>query len=389
MKILIISHEYPPVGGGGGVAVFDLVQELAKRKSIKIDVLTVGGPSLKNVEKCKNVTMYRIKTISKCSLETNTAFLALLSYINFVILGIIYGIKLMMLEKYDVIHSHFIIPSGIIGSVLSFIFFVPHIVTVYEADILNPKKGCRMPYNFCLRWLITFLFKFSSCVVTISHHIQKEVIDFYYKNIRKLEVIHLGINLQENLIISERQKYNLDEKDFVITTIGRLVERKGIKFLVKAVSEIKDNNVKLIIIGEGPQKVEIQNFISQHKLSDRVMILGRVSEKEKKEILSLSDIFVLPSLHEGFGLVILEAMEYGLPVITTNHGGQTEIIEDQTNGFLIPVGNWTELKEKILLLRQNKNLWHQIYYNNKSKVKSFSVKDEADKYINIYKRILQ
>lgn len=387
MKILTITHEYPPVGGGGGVAVDLLVKEL--KKNHKIYIITVGNITTPKVENKQDVVICRIKIPWKTSIEAGNKFVAVFSFFLFIFYAVMCGFLLLLEEKFDVIHSHFVLPAGVSGAILSYIFHIPHVVTIYEADVLDVSKNCLVPYkNFVLKSIIKLILNKASCIVAISTRIKNVIQNFY--NIKKdISVINWGINLTKpkpNTKL-DRCKLGLTDKDFVIISIGRLVKRKGFEFLIEAMNKIQNPNIKLLLVGDGPEKKQIQQLIKKYNLDNRVKLLGKVSTEEKYKLLLLSEIFVLPSLHEGFGIVILEAMSVGLPVIVTNNGGQTDIVLDGINGFLIPICNAEKIAEKILQLYLNPQLREKMSLNNIDRIKNFSIENTCNKYNFLFQQL--
>ena len=138
-----------------------------------------------------------------------------------------------------------------------------------------------------------------------------------------------------------------------ILYIGRLVYYKGVDVLIRSFSEVlKDvNGAKLIIVGEGPMKQEWQNLVTELHLENSVSFLGRISNSEKLALLSQCSALALPSLFEGFGLVVLEAFALKKTVLVTNIPPFDEIVEDGQDGFLITPTDlimWKEIMKKLL-----------------------------------------
>jgi len=104
-------------------------------------------------------------------------------------------------------------------------------------------------------------------------------------------------------------------------------------------NELKHKNAKLLIMGTGPQREELEALVAQYGIQDKVKFLGFVSDEEKPRVLRMADAFVSTSQHEGFGLVFLEAMACGLPVVGYNYGGQTDFLDDQQTGRVVPLGS--------------------------------------------------
>ena len=170
-----------------------------------------------------------------------------------------------------------------------------------------------------------------------------------------------------------RKGLGLDENLFYTISIGRLVKRKGFEFLIKAIKNTPDN-IHALIIGEGPEKDNLVNLAKELNVSGRIHFLGFVSEIEKFQYLQNSDVYVLSSLHEGFGIVLQEAMQVGLPIISTDNGGQVDFIKEGKNGYLVHFGDVEALASVINKFEQDNQLKINFSEYNKEEAKKFENK---------------
>ena len=178
---------------------------------------------------------------------------------------------------------------------------------------------------------------------------------------------------------------------FTILFVGFFIESKGIKDLLKVARMIKDKNIidlKIQIAGKGELENYIKQFIEENKLQDLVVLVGWISGKKKEELFRSSDVFVLPSYKEGMPISILEAMSYGLPVISTNIAGIPDVITDGENGYMIIPGDTTELYNKIIYLKENKQLLDQVRINNLKVIKDYSDEHVFNMLVNKYNEYL-
>jgi glycosyltransferase involved in cell wall biosynthesis len=169
-----------------------------------------------------------------------------------------------------------------------------------------------------------------------------------------------------------RAKYSVPKDAFVISTAGRLVEQKGQRFLIEAFASLGDKEAHLFVFGEGARRPDLEEAVKNHGLEHNIHLPGAVSIKD---IVALSDIFVLPSLWEGMPLILLEAMAGGLPIVATNISGARELIEDGNNGFLVPPKDAGALKEKILLLKNDTALKTSFRETSLKGVQKFSIEN--------------
>ena len=135
-------------------------------------------------------------------------------------------------------------------------------------------------------------------------------------------------------------------------------------------------NIESLIIGNGPEKENLLKLAKELKVSDRLHLLGFIDEEKKFQYLDNSDVYVLSSLHEGFGIVLQEAMQIGLPIVATNNGGQVDFIKNGKNGFLVNVGD-----EKVLSKTISKLIKKSLRYNNL--IEKFSLKTISGDYLRL------
>lgn len=147
----------------------------------------------------------------------------------------------------------------------------------------------------------------------------------------------------------------MDKK--TILYVGRLSTEKGVKYLVRAMNYFNQERVKLEIVGRGPKLLELREYVKKNSLEGNVTFHGHLPHEKLPKIYARADVFVLPSIvKENSPLTPLEAMAMQTPVITTNYGGQAELVEDGFNGFLTPPKNSKEMADKIKILLNNPSL---------------------------------
>jgi glycosyltransferase involved in cell wall biosynthesis len=175
--------------------------------------------------------------------------------------------------------------------------------------------------------------------------------------------------------------------------VGRLIDWKGVKYLVEAMKVVAEKlpKTKLLIIGTGPEKINIQNLIQELALNNNIILLGEIKNTEIKNYYSIADIFIIPSIvvnghTEGLGVVTIEAMACGTPAIGTNVGGIPDVIKDGYNGFLVPPKSSDALATKIIEILSNQELQEFFTKNGIRTVKEkFSWVTVSDKFVNLFK----
>ncbi|MEX2054931.1 MAG: glycosyltransferase, partial [Candidatus Andersenbacteria bacterium] len=336
MKILIINFEYPPLGGGGGVATKDFGEELARQH--EVHVITTWFKGLKRYECVAGVHIHRVRVVGRQSLPTST----LTSMITFVPAAVMTGIRLCRQNAFEVINAQFVLPSGVPAVVLAKMFRLPLVVSFIGGDIYDPSKGVSPHRHWLLRSLIRFISRQAIAGTAISHDTKRRAETLHGVSL-PITVTPLGLR-PVSVAPTSRAALGLSDNSFLFITIGRLIPRKGYEMLLSAWQDIPES---LAIIGSGPLKKPLQELIKKYQLANRVRILGYVEESTKNQMLRVADAYISASNHEGFGIVFLEAMAAGLPIIALNDGGHTDFLTADENALLIPPQNPTALQQAV------------------------------------------
>lgn len=236
--------------------------------------------------------------------------------------------------------------------------------------------------------------------VWLSHHTKKIIaVSDQLRNAQikmgispdKVVTIYNGIDIAK---FKKQDKYKarsllgLSMNEHVVGTISRLIPSKGIDIFLGALAlQNRKRPIKGLIIGDGPERPVLQNLAQELNLSDKVLFLGHRTDIPM--LLSALDVFILPSRQEGFGLVIPESLCLGLPVIASNTGGITEIIESGSNGLLFTPGNVEELSKHISTLMYNEELRDRLAKNGMESVsKKFSSEQMVKSTSLLYQNII-
>jgi len=295
-------------------------------------------------------------------------------------------------ERPDIIHGQWAFPGGYIAYIMSKIFNKKSVITVHFAEIPLLKK-----FNL-LKKIVVRALNHSSEIVAVSNFTKNELVNLGVKEDR-ITIIKPIPNFIKKPIIQENSFEELKikfthSKDKIIFFLGRLVERKGVEFLIQALPLIKSKNFHLIISGEGHLLEKLKKLTKSLDLNHKVTFFESPTDSEIAMLGSISDVFVCPSIvdskgeTEGLGLVIVEAMAFGLPVIATSVGGIVDIIKNEENGILIPQKDPKSIANAIERLFQDENLTKKILKRSNETVMEFSPKIIANEYLRVYKKIL-
>ncbi len=361
MNILMINFEYPPLGGGGGVATHDIAQELSQRHTVH--VLTTAFTGLPREEIVEGVVVHRVPVLGRVSLPTAT----FISLITFAPAALFAGIRIMKKTKFDVVYAQFVIPSGLPAAWLSMLFRVPFVLTFVGGDIYDPSKGISPHRHMLLRAVIRWIASRAHARTAISTDTKTRTIELHGV-LQPITVVPIGLKPQ-HIPEASRDAFGFLEEDIICISIGRLVPRKGYDILLSAWKSVP--RAKLIIIGDGPLKAHLQTVVEKYYLAERVQLMGQVDETAKFQLLSLSDVYVSAAQHEGFGIVFLEAMRAGLPIVATNDGGQTDFLIDGEHALLTAPHDDSAIAKAVNTLIDTTELRMVMGERNKKEVKKY------------------
>ena len=294
--------------------------------------------------------------------------------------------KKWILGEVDILHStSFCAPKNHYGKL---------IVTIYDLSFLtHPQCHVEANRKHCLQGTIDSI-KHADIIIAISHHGKKEILKYFDINEAKIKVIHLAANdifkpKDEEAKKAVLEKYDISQ-DYIFN-LGTLEPRKNIKTLIEAyarlLSIVKSKNLLVIGGGRGWLHSEIDKLVKSLNLQQYIKFIGYVKEEDLPALYSAAKLFVYPSLYEGFGLPVLEAMACGTPVITSNSSSLPEIAGDAA--LLVEPTDNRQLADYILKLIDDEKLRHQMSSKGLEQAKKFSWGKTARETLDIYEKTYQ
>jgi glycosyltransferase involved in cell wall biosynthesis len=380
MRILFCNYEYPPLGGGGGVINALLAQELAKQH--EVTVLTSLGQSVPAESLERGVRVLRVPIFVRRQ-EANASLHSMLA---FIIMGSKAGRELLRTQRFDLINTHFVLPTGPVGDILARAAGIPNVLTVHAGDLYDPSKFTSPHRHPLLRAWIRRLLRRSDLVVGQSRNTLDNMRRFYTPEIEGVR-IPLGIQ-KPQVEIGSRRSYGFAENEILCVTVARLVARKALHQLIAMMDALRKEKVRLLIIGTGPQEHRLKEEARQRGLENRICFMGHVEESEKFRLLKMCDLYISTSQHEGFGLVFLEAMACALPIVCYSHGGQTDFLEDTITGYLLPLNDLAGFLDACRRLMKDRALRLRIGQENVRRVGELFIDRCARRYEEIFQEAI-
>lgn len=321
MRILVLIHELPPIGGGGGQVAQDLCRGLAARGH-DVRVITAHLAGLPEHETREGFTVTRLRSGRKQAFRAGLGAMA-----GYLLAAAWHGLRLARTWQPDVIHVHFAVPNGPAAWIISRLTGIPYVLTAHLGDVPGgtPEKTAGW-----FRWVLPFtppIWKSAAAVVAVSEFTRRLALKQYPVAV---QVIPNGIDVPA-----------LDPGEIrvgrppQIVFAGRFMAQKNPVEVVRVLSRLRDLPWRCAMLGDGPLKSEVEAEIDRLDLRERFTLTGWIEPEEVIGWLHRSDILFMPSLSEGLPVAGLQALACGLAILAGKVGGFLDLVEDGQNGFLI------------------------------------------------------
>ncbi len=350
-KILIFSTAYFPFVGGAELAVKEITDRI---DNVQFDIITARmDRKLSKFERIGNVNVYRV------------GFGISLDKFLIVKLGILKALKLERKNHYNIIWSIMASQASVVAAFFKIIY--PNkklILTLQEGDEEEHLKRYVLGNDFLYKILIrpwhVLVFKKADLITAISDYLKNRAIKVGVKC--PIELVPNGVDVKK-FKSHQPPRTNLKNNDEkILITTSRLVEKNAVGNIIEALKYLPEN-VKLFIIGDGPLKNNYASLITRYGLQERVKFFGYLPHEEIVEYLHNADIFIRPSLSEGFGNSFIEAMAAGIPVIATPVGGIPDFLKNGETGLFCNVHDPKSIAEKVKILLNDDELNRKIVSN--------------------------
>ena len=371
MRILFLNHEYPPHGGGAAMAMKHLAEGLA-RQGQEMIVLTTGTER----EECQEHGV----SVLKFPVWTNHGKIGgWRTWLSFLSRAPGELRQAIVDRAPDIIHSFFVVPSGFLVAKLG--LDLPHVTTAVGGDIHGPRR-LAADNNPIVRMMARKAIRHAEVVTACSTDFENRIRNLFPSaDVRQIRHPVIGGRSSEALVELPVQA------DLVISILGRLVPLKRIDLVFRAVASLGDPKIAILVMGDGPERIPLQQLSQDLGIDPQVTFLGETFDPEKSAYLKCSDVFCLTSDYESFGLVYVEAMLQGTPVIASAAGGPLDIVRDGVDGYLIAPHDIGELASRIRDLRDNPDKRKQMAKEAAVRAQNFSPDSVAACYVELYREI--
>ena len=382
MKICMLTWEFPPrIVGGISRHCLGLTKALVK-KNHEVRVITLEFPGAPEYEEIEGMKIHRVK------IE--------LGHPNFITWTFIFNhfmeklVAILNQEvEFDVIHIHDWLTAPV-GIASKYYLNKPLVSTVHSIEI-GRAQGLHSPDSLLidgLEWWMTYE---SKRVISCSSSMKWELENHFHLPSEKITVIPNAVDISkyEKQIDREavKRRYGMEPYERVVLFVGRLVPQKGVEYLIRAIPLIlqQHGNVKFVIAGDGWSKDYLEDLARSVGFIDKIRFLGFISDSELTELTMSADVLVVPSVYEPFGIVALEGMAAGVPVVAANVGGLSEIIEHDRTGVLVYPKNFESIAWGVNRVLSDPGYSNWLVQNAKRKVQeAYSWEAVAQRTIEVY-----
>lgn len=368
LRILMLNYEYPPLGGGAAPVTQALAEHLALAGHT-VDVVTSGyrGLPFREQSHDERLCIYRVLAIRRSTVRAD--FLDMSSYLLSALPWVLF---LTRNVRYDLIHTHFLFPTGVLGATLKQITGLPLVVTIHGSDVpgYNPdrfKGGHRL-----LRAIWKRIVASTDAIISPSAYLGWLLRRSYPTPV---DIIPYGFDAPPDPSVARRQR---------ILFASRLFPRKGAQHLLQALVGLDLAGWEVIIAGDGPMLDELQALAKE--LGVEVQFPGFIKGQALQELYASSAIFVFPSMHDNFPVVLLEALSHGCAIITSNCSGMPEVIGNA--GILVEPGTIDDIRAALARLMADADLRATLSAQAYERIATFAWEGIVRQHLELYEGVL-
>ena len=375
MRILVLNHEYPPIGGGGGRVSQDLNFGFSKHGH-EVKLITPYLQGLPKNEIFSHYEVIRVPSLRKYAYRAT-----LMDMGAFIISSYVAGSRLIHTWRPDIIHGHFAVPAGSAARMLSKEFNIPYFLTAHLGDIPGgvPEKTerwFRFFYPFTKR-----IWHDAGSIITVSS---------YTRDLAKKSYPEIDPELIFNGVDTEAIKpTNLGVHSPVqIIFAGRFMEQKNPLLIIEVLNKLKDLQWHCVMMGDGPLKPAVEQKIKEFGLQDRFSLTGWINPEQVLSIYQGSDILFMPSRSEGLPVAGVQAIAMGLAPVLSDVGGCSDLLIQNESGYLLQSGDTEGFIKTLRSLLTDKEKLFRFKQKSREQAMNFDLNHIVGKYETIMNSII-
>lgn len=338
MRILVVSYEFPPLGGGGASVCHFLARELVAAGH-RIDLVTMGFKGLDKYEVIDGIHVYRVPCLRKQEAVCHTY-----EMVSFALAAIPKVVSLARKNRYDINHTHFIFPSSLTSYWVKKFTGLPYIVTAHGSDVqgYNPDRFQWEHRLFKPLWRL--LVRNAACLASPSRSLKRLILSHRPST---------SVTVIPNAIDVGLFKPRPESRKKIILMVSRLLPRKGFQYVLQALDGLQ-TDFETVVVGDGPYADALKVLAAEKKLNVRFTGWIEKDSQALQQLYSSASIFALPSEIENFPIALVEAMASGMAILTSTTGGCPEVVGNAA--LLVDPGDVVQIRKKLTRLMKYKSI---------------------------------
>ncbi len=376
----MFDNEFPPLGGGTGVVNFHLLEEMARRPDVTVDLVTSSRTraQYETEQFADRITIYKVPVDNR-----NIHHAANRELLRYSWRGLCLARRLAAQHCYDASFAFAGVPAGAISYLLCLTHGLPYVLSLQGPDV----PGFEARYNYLypvLTPLIKRIWRQAGAVTAIS----TEQVALAHRTMPDLELVTIPNGVDTTLFTPAGA---VPKRAFTMVCVARLIERKGQHHLLEAFAQLRAASAEpmaLIFVGTGDAEPKLREWAMSLKVTDAVTFQGFVPREQMPPVYRNADVFVLPSQQEGMSIALLEAMASGLPVVVTDTGGTAELVTQGDNGEIVPWADVPALTSALHRLLQSGERRLRMGNESRKRALEFGWPALATRYLELCARVM-
>lgn len=378
-SVYLLTPAFLPRRGGQETLVNRIGNQLGQKHDVLVATTTPFQPKTGNVETIQNYTIVRIPTIGAKGMNIVTGQFFMIPYLS----------SRIRKRAPDVFHLFEPFNLGAAALTLKKIYKIPLLLTVIGVNTYDPYMMNYWRFRKCIKFVMNHADAITASTTELAERARDQGCT------KDIELVPHCVDTdrfhpEKSNAHSLRQKFSFSPSDPIVVAIQRLDPRKRTEMLIRAVPHVLKEvpDARFIIGGKGPDKPKLEQLVTKLDLEKSVKLIGFIPDDELPYYYASADLFAFHTLYEGFGIVVIEAMASGTPIVTTNVGGLEEIVVDNGAGTVVPPNKPKRMAHEIITLLHDDKVRRRCALSARKAAEDiYSIENVTSKYVSIYKRL--
>lgn len=367
----MLNYEFPPLGGGASPSSYEYARELVSLGH-EVDVVTMRYAGLSKFQVIDGVNVYRVPCLRGRKDICRTYEMA-----SYLVGALPWVLRLVRVRRYDLNHTHFVIPTGILSLMVKRLAGLPYLITAHGSDVPGYNPDSFKGAHKLVRPIWTAVINGADTLIAPTEYLKRLILEHHPE--ANVIVIPHGFDYG---------RFQPDQvKDKKVLVVTRMLKRKGVQYLLEALRGVDLDGYQVDIVGDGPYLPELKDMANEYQLDVHFWGWLDNDSAELKELYERSSIFVFTSEAENFPIVLLEAMASGQAIITVNGTGCPEVVGDQA--LFVQPHDPAAVREALVRLMEGERLRQSLSAGARERVEQhFSWERIGRNYTDVYEELI-